>query len=75
MGIIEFSAQITATTMHFNLKFQNNAASPPVYGIFMPVSITKSGRPPFNRFGYTVFYMKTWICPNATFFNISSDLC
>ena len=28
-----------------------------------------------NRIGLTIFYMKTWVCPDQTFFDIATDLC
>lgn len=28
-----------------------------------------------KTYSFTLFYMKTWLCPNTTFFNILTDLC
>ncbi len=41
----------------------------------MPVSNPRKNMTAFSRFGLTLFYMKTWVCPTNTFFNISSNLC
>ena len=30
---------------------------------------------PLSRFCFTVFYIKTWICPNQTFFDSTSNTC
>lgn len=42
----------------------------------MPASTPRGvNRPPLSRFCYTIFYLKTWICPNETFFDPSINLC
>lgn len=41
----------------------------------MPVSVPRKNSVPFSRFGFTLFYLKTWTCPTGYFFNITSDLC
>lgn len=76
MGLIEYSTKSTKSSMHFNLKFQNSAGggANAVYGIFMPESKPRN-YDAFTRFGYTLFYMKTWTCPAMTYFNINTDLC
>ena len=28
-----------------------------------------------NRVGLTIFYLKTWVCPDQTFFDTATDLC
>lgn len=28
-----------------------------------------------DRLGFTIFYMKTWVCPDQTFFDTVTDLC
>lgn len=42
--------------------------------VTMPVSVPRVDIP-FTRFGFTIFYLKTWVCQNGTFFNTSMDVC
>lgn len=41
----------------------------------MPPSVPRFDYAPFSRFGFTLFYMKTWSCPNDTFFDVNLNLC
>ena len=75
IGFVEYSTIKTFSCLHFNLKFQLQPGSTTAFGVYMPPSVPRDKATPFSRFGYTLFYMKTWICPNNTFFNTSSDLC
>jgi hypothetical protein len=34
-----------------------------------------TGKPPLARFNYTLFYLKTWICPVNTIFDPSINMC
>jgi hypothetical protein len=74
IGFVEYSTIQTFSCLHFNIKFQVQTGTT-TYGIYMPPSVPRDKAVPFSRFGYTLFYLKTWICPNNTFFNTSSNLC
>ena len=43
----------------------------------MPPSVSRSSTfsITLSQFCFTYFYMKTWICPNLTVFNTTSNLC
>ncbi len=42
----------------------------------MPVSVGLSPEGyVIDNVGFTMFYMKTWICPDQTVFDIAQDLC
>lgn len=41
----------------------------------MPASVPRNGYSPLLRFGFNLFYLKSWVCPPDTFFNISNNLC
>jgi proprotein convertase subtilisin/kexin type 5 len=41
----------------------------------MPASTPRLNSVPFSRFGFTLFYLKTWSCPTNYFFNITTNLC
>lgn len=75
IGLTEYSTLRTASCIKFNLKFEYNTTTSSAYGIRMPVSHPKRNMTAFSRFGYTLFYMKTWVCPSGTFFNLTSSLC
>lgn len=73
MGFTDFSSIRTKCAVHFEWYFTTVSG---VEGVQMPVSV---GRSPagfvLNRVGFTMFYMKTWICPNQTFFDPTQNLC
>lgn len=75
VGFTDFSSPKTMSCISFHISLQYTNGT---YGAFMPTSTISSA---FNnmgilsRFGYTVLYMKTWLCPNNTYFNYSSNLC
>lgn len=75
IGFIEYSTTTTKSAIHYNLKFQSNPTNTTQYGIYMPVSVPRYGYTALSRFGYTLFYMKTWACQTGTFFNMTSNLC
>ena len=74
MGWIEYSTIKTDSTLDFNLKFQNKPGTT-TYGVYMPPSVPRYNMVPFVRFGFTLFYMKTWICPVNLFFDLATDMC
>lgn len=59
--------------MYFNLKFITNSSG--IFGIYMPPSVPLFSKLPLSSFSFSYLYLKTWICPNNTFFNSSSNLC
>lgn len=73
MGLVEYSSPKTGSCLHFNLKLQ--FATSPSMSIYMPASIPRNNDVPFSRFCFNIFYIKTWICPNNTFFDVNTDLC
>ena len=47
-----------------------------VHGVNMPVSVVYDvNKPSINAVTYTLFYLKTWFCPQDTFFDPTIDLC
>lgn len=76
MGFTDFSSDRTSSIMDFQWDF---ASSSGVHGVKMPKSVGQTpltlGTTVIKRVGYTLFYMKTWICPNQTYFNPSKNLC
>ena len=75
MGWVEYSTIKTDSCLDFNLKFQFKPGSTTIYGVYMPPSVPRYQMVPFSRFGYTLFYMKTWICPPSLFFDVTIDMC
>ena len=74
IGFVEYSTIQTKSLLHFNLLFQFKPGTT-TYGIYMPPSAPRMSSVPFSRFGYTLFYLKTWTCPTGYFFNTTSNLC
>lgn len=75
IGFVEYSTIQTKSLLHFNLIFQFQPGSTTNYGIYMPPSVPRKNSVPFSRFGYTLFYIKTWMCPAGLFFNTTTNLC
>lgn len=74
MGWTDFSSDRTESLVKFSLTFQVLANGS--YGIHMPASVPRdSSKRPITRFGFTLFYLKTWLCPNLTYYNSSLNLC
>lgn len=73
MGFTDFSSYRTLVAIHFSWDFTTVNGT---HGVLMPKSI---GRSPVGTVlsgpGFTLFYMKTWICPNNTFINHTTNLC
>ena len=73
MGFTDFSSYRTLVAIHFSWDF---ATVNGVHGVSMPRSIGRSpARTVITRVGFTLFYMKTWICPTNTFINHTTNLC
>ena len=65
-----FARTKTAISFHIYLQYTNGT-----YGFFMPPSTQIGANGKLSRFGFTLLYMKTWLCPNNTNFNYSTNLC
>ena len=72
IGFTDFSSTRTRVAISFYTYLQYTNSTD---GAFMPTSNQISNYVRLSRFGYTILYMKTWICPNDTYFNYSSNLC
>ena len=73
MGLVDLSGPRTASSIHFQWYFNTVSG---VQGVYMPVSVGRAtNHIVINRVGFTIFYMKTWVCPDQTFFDIATDLC
>lgn len=74
MGLTDFYSIKTETLIKYYLIFQT--LSNGSYGIHMPPSVPRdSSKSPITRFGFTLFYLKTWLCPNDTYYNETINLC
>lgn len=71
IGFTDFASPRSGSTIHYNMLF--NATVPT--GAYMPVSVPRSSKVPLSRFGFTIFYLKTWQCIPDTFFNVTSNMC
>ena len=73
MGLTDLSGPRTTCSIHFNWNFLVVSG---VEGVSMPVSVGRaSNNIVINRVGFTLFYMKTWLCPSQTFFDPTQNLC
>jgi hypothetical protein len=74
MGFTEFSSNKTKVAIHFSWDFGYLNG---MHGAIMPESIGASpDRTVIHRVCFTVFYMKTWLCPtNDTFINYLTNMC
>ncbi len=73
VGFVEFSSLKTASLIHFVNNYVTVNGS---YGIQMPQSQPRNtSRNPLSRFCFTYFYIKTWYCPNGTFYNDGIKMC
>lgn len=76
MGLLDFSTNKTQTIIDFQWDF---AIVNGMHGVLMPLSIAQTnkayGTETVNKYRFTLFYIKTWICPNSTLFDLSQDLC
>lgn len=71
IGFTDFSSSRSGSTIHFDLLFISTGTT----GSSMPVSVPRNSKTPLTRFGFTIFYLKTWYCINQTFFNTTSNMC
>lgn len=80
MGLLSFSTNRTQVIIDFQWDFQIIDGE---HGAFMPLSIGVASNPTggtqtINIVIFTLFYMKTWLCPNETietFFDPNQNLC
>ena len=78
IGLTDFSSKKTVVVMDFKTQFGVLPNTVDEYGIFMPESKPHRNsryKIPVSRFGFTIFYMKTWSCPDQTFFNKTNEKC
>ena len=74
MGLLDFSAAQHASVLDFNWEFFDNAGT---YGVQVAASVPESDliQSALTRQGVTLFYIKTWICPDTYVFDEGSNLC
>jgi hypothetical protein len=73
MGLTDFSANQTRCSLHLNWDFGTLNGT---FGVIVPISIGVSPlKTVINRMGWTVFYMKTWLCPESTYFDPNLNYC
>lgn len=73
IGLTEFSSTRTASLIHYINNFGTESG---VYGVRMPASTPRNtSRVPISRFCFTLFYLKTWVCPVGLFFDPSINMC
>lgn len=76
MGLLYFSSNKTVVILDFQWNFTTVVGT---HGVFMPQSVGQTnkgfGTETVNRVGYTLFYLKTWYCPDQTYFDPAQDLC
>ena len=73
MGFLEFTSDRTRMAITFTWDF---ATVNGTHGVQMPVTVGRSPLKTFNNITrFTVFYMKTWLCPNDTYINLTSNMC
>lgn len=73
IGFTNFTTNRTRSALLFNWQHINNNS---IYGYSTPIqSAVKTDTGPVLKIGCSYFYLKTWVCPNETFFDPSLDLC
>lgn len=76
MGLLSFSSIKTTSILDFKWVFRVINGT---HGVYMPESVGRtyknSGNVTISEVTCTIFYMKTWICPNETFLDPVQDLC
>ncbi len=76
MGMLDFTTNKTKSILHFQWNYTTINGT---HGIYMPISIAQtyktSGTNTVWTVTYTLFYIKTWICPNQTYFDPAQNLC
>ncbi len=71
IGFTDFATTKSGSTIHYGITFNTTAPT----GAYMTASVPRNSKTPLSRFGFTVFYLKTWYCQDQTFFNTTSNLC
>lgn len=76
LGFLEFTSNKTCVILDFQWDYQTINGT---HGANMIQSVGQTnklfGTQTINTVTYTLFYIKTWICPNQTFFDPSLNLC
>lgn len=74
IGFTEFSASriLSLICVYSNYVTLANGT----HGVSIPVSTSQNGMYlPSTRYGMTIFYLKTWICPSQSFFDSVTNEC
>ena len=74
MGLLDFSTSQHRAVLDFNWEFYNNSGT---YGVQVANSVPDASltQAALTRQGVTIFYIKTWYCPDNYFFDEGSNLC
>ena len=74
LSLYDFSTERTAASINFGWDFATQSGN---HGVLIPKSTPRSGMLPDTlvRRGISMFYIKTWVCPQGYFFDLSTDLC
>lgn len=73
IGFVEYSSNKSRANIFFGEYFGTYNGS---YGAQMPLAVCRdTSDTPLTRYCFTIFYLKTWLCPNDTFFDPSINLC
>lgn len=73
IGFADFSSLKTGSLIHYIINFGTFSGN---YGLQMPASAPRNtSRVPLSKFRFQIFYLKTWLCPNETFFDPALNLC
>ena len=74
MGLLDFSTQRSQAVLDFNWEFATVGGN---FGVQVAASVPKSDliQQALTRQGVTIFYIKTWVCPDDYFFDLDTDLC
>jgi hypothetical protein len=73
IGLTNFTADRTLEIIHFQWNFTEVNG---VYGLQMAPAVPwVDGAIPVSMLDFSYFYLKTWLCPNDTFFDPAQNLC
>ena len=73
MGFTNFTTYRTSTVLIFSWEFTTING---ITGIQMPISVSRNPSwLPVSQYGFSYFYLKTWICLDQTYFDPSTNLC
>lgn len=75
IGFTDFSTSKTDTTFTFMLDFMTISGSYGINAINVAIRNMPTRYVQLLRGGFTLFYLKTWLCPTGLIFNKLSDMC